>query len=65
MSEVRLYLPWAGDFSRRATSGDMIPPGDIIPYSVCGKVTLVILHGIGDNIPRWDHIPRLSLSIRV
>ena len=23
-----------------------------------GKVTLVILHGMGDNIPRWDDIPQ-------
>ena len=25
---------------------------------MCGKVTPVILHGIGDTIPRWDSIPR-------
>ena len=25
---------------------------------MCGKVILVILHGMGDNIPRWDNVPR-------
>ena len=26
-----------------------------------GKVTLVIIHGMGDNIPRWDNIPRCTI----
>jgi len=30
--------------------------------TVCGKVTQVILHGMGDNIPRWDNIPRVVSS---
>ena len=31
------------------------------PYwdvTACGKVTPVILHGVGGNIPRWDDIQR-------
>jgi hypothetical protein len=31
---------------------------------VCGKFTPVILHGIGDNIPRWDDFPRVVVEWR-